>query len=103
MPLAHMPFMRPAHAATVQPQCTLKEGAEVLARRCVNALFVSGKEGEILGILSQRDIIHAVGRRGAAALEEAVSLHMTSDCPKPDISDYAAMFADLSNEMDRSG
>jgi CBS domain-containing protein len=32
----------------------------------------------VLGILSERDIVRAIGRGGAAALGDAVSMHMTS-------------------------
>ena len=34
--------------------------------------------GRILGMISERDILHAVGERGAAALNDAVSKHMTA-------------------------
>ena len=41
-------------------------------------MIVTGGDGEVLGILSERDIVRAVGRYGPGALQEPVSKHMTS-------------------------
>lgn len=63
---------------TTQPHRTLKEAIHVLAMRNIGAVVVADVQGKVLGILSERDIVRAVGTRGIAALEDAVSMHMTT-------------------------
>ena len=63
---------------TTQPHHTLQEIAVVLAEKGIGAVIVTGGNGEVLGILSERDIVRAVGRHGAGVLQDAVSKHMTS-------------------------
>jgi CBS domain-containing protein len=63
---------------TTQPHRTLLEIAGVLAEKGIGAVIVSGGDGEVLGILSERDIVRAVGRYGVGVLQDAVSKHMTS-------------------------
>lgn len=63
---------------STQPHRTLGEAASVLASKRIGAVVVTGADGELLGILSERDIIRAVGERGGAALDEPVSRFMTA-------------------------
>jgi CBS domain-containing protein len=63
---------------TAQPHRTLKEVAEILAARDIGAVVIADVQGSVLGILSERDIVRAVGRRGAKALDDAASMHMTT-------------------------
>jgi CBS domain-containing protein len=63
---------------TAQPHRTLKEIAEILAARGIGAVVIADVQGSVLGILSERDIVRAVGRRGAKALDDAASMHMTT-------------------------
>lgn len=63
---------------TTQPHRTLQEVAGVLADRGIGAAIVTGSNGEVLGIISERDIVRAIGRHGDKVLGDAVSKHMTS-------------------------
>ncbi|WP_298422469.1 CBS domain-containing protein [Rhodoblastus sp.] len=63
---------------TTQPHRTLQEAAAVLAERGIGAVIVTGGNSEVLGILSERDIVRAIGRHGAGALQDPVSKYMTS-------------------------
>jgi len=63
---------------TTQPHRTLLEVTNVLAEKGIGAVIVTGGDGEVLGILSERDIVRAVGRHGIEVLKESVSKHMTS-------------------------
>ena len=63
---------------TAQPYRTLLEVANVLAEKGIGAVIVTGGDGEVLGILSERDIVRAIGRHGVEVLNEAASKHMTS-------------------------
>ena len=64
---------------TVEPQRTLDEAIHLLAEKRIGAVVVSDSEGAVLGILSERDIMRALARQGAAALDALVSEHMTAD------------------------
>jgi CBS domain-containing protein len=63
---------------TTQPHRTLSEVAAVLAEKGIGAIVVSDASRAVLGILSERDIVRAIARGGAAALGEPVSRHMTA-------------------------
>ena len=63
---------------TTQPHRTLQEAAQLLGSKGVGAVVVSDAAGNVLGILSERDVVRAIGARGALALEDPVSRHMTA-------------------------
>ncbi|MGO4869510.1 MAG: CBS domain-containing protein [Roseiarcus sp.] len=63
---------------TTQPHRTVKEVAALLAARGVGAAVVSDDAIGVLGIVSERDIVRAIGRGSASVLEEPVSRHMTA-------------------------
>lgn len=64
---------------TIQPHLTLAETAALLTERNIGAAVVSDTHRQVLGMMSERDILHAVGAGGAAALNDTVSKHMTAD------------------------
>jgi CBS domain-containing protein len=63
---------------TTQPHRTLAEAAEIFMARNIGAAVVADSHGCVVGILWERDIVHAIGKGGAAALKDAVSKHMTT-------------------------
>jgi CBS domain-containing protein len=64
--------------ATAQPHRTLAEVARILAEKRIGAIVVTGSDGSIKGIISERDLVRAIAARGGAALEDAISQHMTA-------------------------
>jgi CBS domain-containing protein len=64
---------------TIEPRRTLAEAAALLTARKIGAAVVVDAQGHILGMLSERDILHAIGHRGADALQDTVSRHMTEE------------------------
>lgn len=64
--------------ATTQPHRTLSEALAILTEKNIGAVVVADAENHVLGILSERDIVRAIGRGGASALDDAVSKHMTA-------------------------
>ncbi|GGD90487.1 inosine-5-monophosphate dehydrogenase [Aureimonas endophytica] len=62
---------------TLHPGITLGEAAGELARRRIGAVLLTTESGAIAGILSERDIVRAVGIQGISALEEPVEGIMT--------------------------
>ena len=63
---------------SVQPHRTLAEAVRVLSEKRIGAVVGMGGDGALVGILSERDIIRALGAEGAAALDSAVSRVMTA-------------------------
>lgn len=61
-----------------QPHRTLAEAAWILSENNIGAIVVADARERILGILSERDIVRVIGRLGSAALDDAVSKHMTT-------------------------
>jgi len=64
---------------TIQPHRTLGEAAKLLGERRIGAVVVSGSDGAVHGILSERDIVRALGKAGASSLDDPVSRHMTAE------------------------
>ncbi|MGJ3262480.1 MAG: CBS domain-containing protein [Salinarimonas sp.] len=64
---------------TLAPECSLAEAAHLLAERRIGAVVVSADGGHVDGILSERDIVRAVAREGAAALDARVDSYMTRE------------------------
>lgn len=65
---------------TIPPGTTVAIAAEVLADKRIGAVIVSEGEGSApLGILSERDIVRELGRRGTGCLSDTVDAIMTKD------------------------
>ncbi|MDZ4096615.1 MAG: CBS domain-containing protein [Paracoccaceae bacterium] len=75
---------------TVPPGTTVAKAAEVLSSRRIGALIVSVDGKRVAGILSERDIVRELGRRGAACLADVVDGIMTVKtvgCSRDDSAD----------------
>ena len=59
---------------------TLLEVAAELVNRGIGALVVLDFGGEVVGLISERDIVAAIALHGAGALDDEVSRHMTKNC-----------------------
>ncbi|SLN16564.1 CBS domain-containing protein [Roseisalinus antarcticus] len=64
---------------TLSPDISVSEAVTFLSDKRIGAIVISGDGTTPLGILSERDIVREMGRRGAACLEDDVSQMMTSD------------------------
>jgi CBS domain-containing protein len=64
---------------TVKPTDTVKAAAEVLARHRIGAVIVSRDGAIVDGILSERDIVRALGTAGTACLTQSVQDLMTAE------------------------
>ncbi len=69
-----------ADVFTTHPRQSLQDAAAELASRGIGALVVLDFDGEVAGLIGERDIIAAVAQHGARALQDPVSLHMTVSC-----------------------
>jgi CBS domain-containing protein len=62
---------------TTEPTATLESGIRTLAEHGIGALVVLGADHQVIGILSERDIVRALAERGADALTEPLARVMT--------------------------
>ena len=62
---------------TIEPAATLAEAVEMLARRRIGALVVTGADRRIVGIISERDIVRVLDEKGTAVLDTPVAEAMT--------------------------
>jgi CBS domain-containing protein len=62
----------------ITPQASVAELVRTLADRKVGALLVRESDGEIAGIVSERDIVRALGTR-ESVLHDPVASIMTTD------------------------
>jgi CBS domain-containing protein len=79
MTIARILATKGREVITAQPYRTLLEISEILASRRIGAVVIVDAQGRLLGILSERDIVRAIGRRGAPALDDPASAHMTRE------------------------
>jgi CBS domain-containing protein len=63
---------------TVPSTSTVSEAVEVLSARRIGAVVISDDGKRPLGILSERDIVRELGRRGIGCMSDPVTKVMTS-------------------------
>jgi CBS domain-containing protein len=64
---------------TIEPTATLAAAVDLLTKHRIGAAVILGAGGRVAGILSERDIVHALAARGSAALDEPLSQSMTRE------------------------
>lgn len=77
MTVEHILRAKGRNVVTIEPELTLAQAAQLLSERRIGAVIVGNTFRPVLGILSERDIVHALAARGPAALDEPVSRCMT--------------------------
>ena len=65
--------------ATIAQTASLHDVVQALGERRIGALVVSGDGRAIEGIISERDVVHAVSQSGAACLAASVGSAMSTD------------------------
>ena len=65
--------------ATITSERKLSEAVDELARRRIGALVVVEGRGRIVGILSERDIVRSIAKRGGDLLGDTVGSIMTRE------------------------
>ncbi|MHB1304502.1 MAG: CBS domain-containing protein [Acidiphilium sp.] len=68
---------KPAALIAVSPDTTIREVILVLAEKRIGAVVVRSAESDLLGILSERDVVRSLAARGAATLDMPTSQLMT--------------------------
>ncbi|HYF53308.1 MAG TPA: CBS domain-containing protein [Salinarimonas sp.] len=79
MTVQHILAEKGPEVVTIPPDRTLADAARTLSERRIGAVVVASPDQPVAGILSERDIVRALARSGAAALEGSVRDHMTRE------------------------
>ncbi|MBN9147465.1 MULTISPECIES: CBS domain-containing protein [unclassified Nitrobacter] len=74
---------------SVEPDARLSAAVKILSDQQIGSVLVM-RGGRIDGILSERDVVHALNARGADALDEPVSAAMTRKVVSCRLSDTVA-------------
>jgi CBS domain-containing protein len=84
---------------TVTPDTTVRRLLAVLAEHRIGAVVVSGDGRSVGGIASERDIVRALARRGAAAMSEPVTAIFTAEVrtvtPETPLEDVMRLMTEL--------
>lgn len=75
------------HLVTGRPEDTLEAAAQLLTTNNIGALPVRDADGNLVGILSERDLVRSLAERGARALSLKVADIMSRDVAKCSASD----------------
>jgi CBS domain-containing protein len=79
MQVSHILREKGDDIVSIASEATLSEASRLLARKRIGALIVRDVSGELLGILSERDVVRAVAEESVGALARPVSAYMTRD------------------------
>jgi CBS domain-containing protein len=77
--IEHILRRKGSDVITVSAQDPVTTAVAVLGEHNLGALVVAGDDGAIVGILSERDVVRALARDGAAVLQRAVGDLMTTE------------------------
>jgi CBS domain-containing protein len=62
---------------SIEPTATVETAIKTLGKHNIGALLVLGPDRRVIGILSERDIVRALGEHGAGVLTQPLSQVMT--------------------------
>jgi CBS domain-containing protein len=77
MQVRHILHGKGRDVVAIASNATIADAAKLLTDMKIGALVVKDKSGKLSGIISERDLVHALAEGGAAALSEQVGAHMT--------------------------
>ena len=69
MQVRHILQSKGRDVVAVAADARLIDAAHLLSERRIGALIVKDGAGALAGIISERDLVHAIARRGASALD----------------------------------
>ena len=68
-----------AGVITTGPATTVSEVADIIARERIGAVVVTEQDDQVVGIISERDIVNGLSKRGTKLLDLPISDVMTRD------------------------
>jgi len=89
---------KPDRLIGLEESRSLAEAAQLLSRERIGALIIRNRAGDMIGILSERDIVRAIAKDGAAVIDRPVSSIMTKDVvcvtPEDDIAEVMSVMTE---------
>ena len=79
MLVSHILKEKGRDVVAIPPYATLYEAARILAINRIGALVVLTRDGGFDGMISERDIVHALAEKGEGALSLSVTARMVRD------------------------
>jgi CBS domain-containing protein len=76
--VAHILADKGDDVVTTQPHRTLMEVVELLSNKGIGAVVVADAAKNVLGIISERDVVRALASGGSNVLSESTSKYMTA-------------------------
>jgi len=76
---------------TLSVGATISEAAKILSDHHIGSIVIVDEANKVAGILSERDIVKDIAKRGSRCLDEPISNSMTtnvSTCQKSDTVEY---------------
>lgn len=87
-----------APVVCIPPQATLIEAARMMAEKGISSIMVTGPDGSVVGIVTERDVLRAVAQTGSIGMHQTLSAVMSS--PVATVREEALVFVAL-GRMDR--
>lgn len=81
MQVRHILYNKGRDVVAIGSDATLCDAAKLLTEMKIGALVVVDTNGRLIGIISERDLVRAMAKEGAAAFSNPVGNHMT---PSPE-------------------
>lgn len=66
-----------ARVETVRATATVQQVCDFLSTKQIGAMVVMGASGEVIGVVSERDIVHALSKAGSESLTRPIDEIMT--------------------------
>ena len=79
MQVRHILHGKGRDVVAITTSATLCDAARLLTDKKIGAVVIKDSSGKLIGIISERDLVHAIAKNGAAALTDPVGSHMTPD------------------------
>lgn len=77
MQVRHILHNKGRDVVAIGSNATLCDAAKLLTEMKIGALVVVDTSGRLIGIISERDLVQAMAKQGAAAFTDQVGNHMT--------------------------
>ena len=65
------------NVVTTTADKSLLDVAKLLEQHDIDCIVIEGDDGQVVGVVSERDVVRALGKSGAKVLRERVSVYMT--------------------------
>lgn len=84
-----------ARVETVRPSATVQQVCDLLTKHQIGATVVTGAAGEVVGVVSERDVVHALSKGGPGALTQSIDGIMTRNVATCQLTDTSEALMEM--------